>query len=503
VPAHAVLSHSAAPSPEPSTTAPKAPEEPPADRLYLVAEVRAGYSFIPGKGGAFLIGDGSVIEFRGEDVVRPRGFFDGLQAFRRGAGGTLEGFGGRYPDHVYAEVAAHALRGTVDYQVHHLSKGTWSSGLSSGNDLGRLIAVSPFGGGFVAVMANADRYRIDAGGAASFEPRPAPKDAKNTCNQRMGMIESVTTALSGEVITTGPDCDTGATSFEVFPEKGGASTAFHVLESVDVATWTALSGEEIWVAGFVQASPAAPEKSAAPSASAAAAPSTSAAAAPSAVAPAAPAAAKDKNGPKTPYLAVLERGRWSPRAMPIQDQPITAIDIAPDGTLWAASGGAVWRRPRGKAWESVPMTDSATVKAVYVGSASDVWAWTFGEDKAPMRIFRSRAPKWTLAEGGGTPAPPLVPATAECATPFVFMYMLTEHASTDYDFPLTRQAMKGHPEFAGATLVMTEHNQFGAAVPTLEMGKKLAELIQSKVKGQKPQVVCLKPRIQAQVPFEI
>ena len=51
---------------------------------------------------------------------------------------------------------------------------------------------------------------------------------------------------------------------------------------------------------------------------------------------------------------------------------------------------------------------------------------------------------------------------------------------------LTRQALKGHTEFADANFMEVDYRGkwvFGAAVPTLELGKKLRALIETKVAG--------------------
>jgi hypothetical protein len=84
------------------------------------------------------------------------------------------------------------------------------------------------------------------------------------------------------------------------------------------------------------------------------------------------------------------------------------------------------------------------------------------------------------------------------------MYVIKpETFGREYDFPLTRKALKGHTELAGMALVLTEHFQVGAIVPSIEMGEKVAAVIRDNVKGQKPQIVCMAPRVRAEVPVDL
>ncbi len=89
-------------------------------------------------------------------------------------------------------------------------------------------------------------------------------------------------------------------------------------------------------------------------------------------------------------------------------------------------------------------------------------------------------------------------ATEGCSSIYVLMYGITKVTPQDYDFPLTRKAVKGHPELAGARFAETEDNgkrYFGAFVPDLAMGKKLEKLVKDNVKGSKPAVLCAAPRV--------
>jgi hypothetical protein len=64
--------------------------------------------------------------------------------------------------------------------------------------------------------------------------------------------------------------------------------------------------------------------------------------------------------------------------------------------------------------------------------------------------------------------------------------------------PLTRKALKGHTEFGVAEFAETEdggRHYFGAFVSELDLARKMASIVESKVPGSKPQVLCVKPRV--------
>jgi hypothetical protein len=203
-----------------------------------------------------------------------------------------------------------------------------------------------------------------------------------------------------------------------------------------------------------------------------------------------------------PYFAALQGNTWVPRPGP-GGASITSLEAAPDGSLWAAADGGVWRRPRGGAWSRIALPEGAQANGVIAVSNSDVWALYREKDR--LIVFAPKPPRWPLVIGppeGEVPKAP--PATASCATPFVLMYVVNgDKVGTDYDFPLTRKALKGHTELAGMALVLTEHYQVGAFVPSLEMGEKLAAVIRDNVKGQKPQVVCMAPRVRVEIPVDL
>jgi hypothetical protein len=90
----------------------------------------------------------------------------------------------------------------------------------------------------------------------------------------------------------------------------------------------------------------------------------------------------------------------------------------------------------------------------------------------------------------------VTPATAACKELFVVLYKLAKVAPPDYDFPLTRQALKGHTEFSDVSFAETEdggRRYFVAFVPDFKKGRALVELVEDEVKGATPQLLCGKP----------
>lgn len=491
-----VVTVNAAPSAESSASAAPAPtmvaprEAMPAApvKLHLVIEAQGGLTFIGGAGGGLLVETESAwaLEIRGDTLVPAYGFAAGLSEYRgNNKRGNLESFGGRYPKHVHAVVGAYAPRGTTDHVVHQWRGGaSWSAVGSSGNDMSSVTAVEPYQDGFaISVQRLAGGVDLEASGGKRFKPRPADKSAQ--CPTRIAMVTDLVAPVAGGLIAIGTDCNAGGDAIEIFGDDG-ASKGFQALPpDLGEMRIAALSTSEIYLAGV----PAAPKAKPSPSASA------SASAAPQPGAGASLPIGK-------PVLLALQNGAWVPKPMPSEER-IASLAASPDGSLVAAAGGSVWRRPRGGAWTAVALPEGASVNYVVAGSASDLWA--VDQQRTSLKVYGAKPPRWPFVIGAPTgEAPKAVPATAGCDSPFVLMYTVNPStAGTDYDFPLTRAALKGHTELAGTAVVLTEHWQLGAYVPSIEMGEKVAGLIRDNVKGQKPQVICAKPRVRVEVPINL
>jgi hypothetical protein len=229
------------------------------------------------------------------------------------------------------------------------------------------------------------------------------------------------------------------------------------------------------------------------------------------------------------YLVHFDGTNWEIAPFP-SGAGITSVSGS-DGVLWATSGGLLWKKAGPQAtWAYVPLpSDSATLKRV-IGEpskdskgdlrlvanqvlarpAGDVWVAstaTQADQKnvaGPSVLLRNRphAEVWHNLEGDKQARAvekyqPLRAANESCQSIFVLLYGMTRTTPKDYDYPLTRAALKGHKEFAQVTFAETEdrgEHYFGAFVPEFELGKKLLAVIRKNVKDSKPVMICRHPK---------
>ncbi len=104
----------------------------------------------------------------------------------------------------------------------------------------------------------------------------------------------------------------------------------------------------------------------------------------------------------------------------------------------------------------------------------------------PVAAVASTAPKSSL----------VTQATPSCAQPFVVLYRLSRVAPPDYDFPATREALKGRTDLAGIrfaeTLDLGRRYLVGFA-PSFAVGQRLVEAITAKIPSARAQLLCGKP----------
>lgn len=193
---------------------------------------------------------------------------------------------------------------------------------------------------------------------------------------------------------------------------------------------------------------------------------------------------------------------------------VSEATVAGDGTLWVLSGGALFAR-RGEKWEPVPLPEG--IKAQDLATASDGALWV----AAGGALLRHGKP----GEGSGAPGGSAVPLDKAprpepksprrlitkpggpgCPRNLVVLYTFSKVTPDDYDFPLTRKALKGHTEFAGARFAVTRDGGqkfFTALVPSFDMGQKLSALIRKEVQGSSPNVVCADPEVLRELKLDL
>ena len=219
------------------------------------------------------------------------------------------------------------------------------------------------------------------------------------------------------------------------------------------------------------------------------------------------------------YLAHFDGKQWARLETPIPT-PITNLALAPDGTLWAVehgdrggSGapGAVWRRRDG-VWSRVPASDEKgkplAIQGLWVLDDGDVWLAS-GE-----ALYRSRPESAVFA--WSDPLCPAIsmarPATEICpGQTFVLLYTLGKTTPREYDFPLLRQAIKGHRELLGVKLAETEERgrrylvgfTGTETIDGLLQGRQLLDLVKKEVKGSTPTLLCGAPRVVRELNIDV
>jgi hypothetical protein len=260
------------------------------------------------------------------------------------------------------------------------------------------------------------------------------------------------------------------------------------------------------------------------------------------------------------YLALHDGASWSRIETPYHGA-VTHHEVAPDGALWVLADHALFERRPDGAWNKQPLDD---VTSVVWASGRPVWVaihralahrgddgkWT--QSPAPRPAFSSGAeldlgsvsvspkgevwveasyeekrPEWTKPEhreallrygGASTTAahcdvamgssfsswPP--PATAACAHPVAILARVSKSAPAQYDFPQTRAALRGHTEIAGAEFVEIDiegKRLLAAKVESIDMGKRLVEIVSQGVPGTRPELVCAEPKVTRTIQFEL
>lgn len=222
---------------------------------------------------------------------------------------------------------------------------------------------------------------------------------------------------------------------------------------------------------------------------------------------------------KQPYLFVHDVGfrrdgeKWTALAFPKRTGVESAYGDrfvpAPDGSMWAVLDGKLYRVPAdGKVFESVVLpsapdttgTGSQDLVAVDVRFTpnGDPVVAAFGDKhyvlvptkRAPSKPMVAATPKSKVAFGD------VKPATASCTKPFVVLYGMTKMAPDDYDFPLTRKALKGKSKYKETRFWVTRdagQRFLIARTATVELGKDLVKDISASVKDSKPQLLCGDP----------
>lgn len=200
-------------------------------------------------------------------------------------------------------------------------------------------------------------------------------------------------------------------------------------------------------------------------------------------------------------------GTWKALPAPEKGKAVINGATSPDGALWAVTeGGAVWKWSN-DAWSGVALPAELKVEDV---AAYDGQIWLIGGGVLYRQKRAGEAPvadaiKPTVAERPKAKRA-VAPGSNKCAQNLVVLYGFTKVTPDDYDFPLTRKAVRGHTELKDVRFVVTKDygkKFFTALVPSFDVGKKVVSVIEKGVQGSKPQVICADPEIVREVKIDL
>lgn len=216
----------------------------------------------------------------------------------------------------------------------------------------------------------------------------------------------------------------------------------------------------------------------------------------------------------------LKNGSWEKLTPGGAQGEFHWIRKAPDGTSWALVGDDLWHLGAQETWEKSILPKGSDGKRL----VADRLLWHDGE----MLIVARGATESALL---GTVQPEKVldlaaetetyhikaeahaawkqakPFTRGCKDGFVVLYKLSRVAPPDYDFPLTRDALKGHTELSDVRFAEGEDlgtRYLVAFVPSPAKGQKLIKLVEAKVQNARPQMLCgSPPKINRELKFDL
>jgi hypothetical protein len=189
-------------------------------------------------------------------------------------------------------------------------------------------------------------------------------------------------------------------------------------------------------------------------------------------------------------------------------EPLATVHVAPDGGVFLLSKTVLRRLDADGTWSELT-PPAGKIDAAYFVSSKDIWA-TSGDTLLHTGPPPATVQEIDLPESGTQVAAAslrnLRGAKEGCESLYVLLYAFVKTTPEDYDFPLTRKALKGHPELGAARFVVTRDGgkkYFGAFVPDLATGRKLASVVENAVKDSAPQVLCVKPEELRQVKIDL
>lgn len=207
--------------------------------------------------------------------------------------------------------------------------------------------------------------------------------------------------------------------------------------------------------------------------------------------------------------------------LPERDRAVAAA-VAPNGQIhvltarrtsyqngeWVTATPARIYKLEGDAWQELPSTDPDSIA---FGPDGTLWVSAgqllqrLRRNAGEVSLAVSKEALATVAKRIPTLKAPRAPGP-NCKNHLVVLYGFTKTTPADYDFPLTRKALKGHREFSAAKFVVATDGGakfLSAIVPDRATGQKLVALIEKQVKDSKPQLLCASPQIERELAIDL
>lgn len=161
--------------------------------------------------------------------------------------------------------------------------------------------------------------------------------------------------------------------------------------------------------------------------------------------------------------------------------------LSASGTVWGLAGASAWQRTAPGRWNEITGPPGSRVACPH--DDDDLWAVADG------KVYRTRAVVRVLRLADARPASGL----AACPSIFVQVATIPDSTPDSYDFPQTRAALRGYGDLPRLSFVVTTDRRFGATVPDLATGERVVAALTERMKGSKPQLVCLSPDVKRKV----
>lgn len=228
-------------------------------------------------------------------------------------------------------------------------------------------------------------------------------------------------------------------------------------------------------------------------------------------------------------LKISEHGEGPPRSWLARfDGTTWTAEVVPPDQLTASVGSAgghfelrhertedktteedrLWQLRANEPPRRIALPKGADGRPVHVArfwsrGPDDLWLVATAPDGTRFYRTKPNAPPLTglpaIDEDEQKPAKPTRagPLTKDCPTVFVLLYTLAKTAPRDYDFPATRDALKGRgdlePSLSFIEFERGGQRFFGARAASASVAQTVAKLVKEKVPGAGPAVVCDDP----------